>query len=858
MTGLMLGNGEVGVLCYVSGTKIILVINRSDLWDDADFGVFNSSALDEEELHTTLRHGGRIMIDFKIPIFDLIYLSDFFGRLSLAEGRLELKASGPFGSVDFSAFVCYDRDVLVCTVDNRISDSTIPVEIVVERFGSRMFHRWYNQVNPDASLGLAGTESRVIDGGGCITHELTGGRFALGCIVTGSNGLIPKFSTEGCNRVRSSFSGKDATTFELICSITEPTGKDPVAQAEENMQTARTIGAKALLEIHRESWKTFWLRSLMESGDDFLDNLWHLVMYYSNSSQRGKYPGRFCGLLWNWQRDFQAWGFYFYFNQQQIYWPLNAAGHHDLLTSYLDMRFNGLEHAKEDAEKIFGVQGAVVSDVSERRGYNSKSEFRNHTPVAQIAMEFWKQYQYTGDLRFLKEQALPYMTAAAVFFAFLFEKDADGTYHAKSGLGYEGGPLMRDVISEIVTAHVLFSAVLEALEITAASHPEREKWHEISENLAELQTLDQPEDVIERRNDGFVLKKGFFKEGAVPDGRTFAAGWGLEEERLMTSFSPYPADDLAVHTHPMWLLKGLMPRLVRNGIPEATYGLVNRDAWNAVLPDTNVYNDKIFPGVELSSVFPSGYIGLSQKTTEDYAIAVSTAKLYSCDLHGWIPFGPILARLGLSDEVSRMLEEIYERESVQVNGTVVDSSGLAGEWAGPEAPLDLRSSLARYTTTKARVPIQTKTFRFCCIYSGIASTMNEMLLQSHDGIIRVAPAADRRRHSRFTLHAVGGFVVSAEIERGEVLWVAIRSARGETCRLQSPWQRAFVYINGIYKESPTEDLIIHETDADDLLMFVPKREIFDTWETVAIRPEPNMREKRCHVGKNMLGMPRTF
>lgn len=260
----------------------------------------------------------------------------------------------------------------------------------------------------------------------------------------------------------------------------------------------------------------------------------------------------------------------------------------------------------------------------------------------------------------------------------------------------------------------------------------------------------------------------------------------------------------------------------------------------------------------MRDVVPSGYIGLSRRDTDEYSAAVTSAKLFSNDMHGWVPFSAILARLGLSEEFSHMLEEIYEREPVQVNGTRVDSSGLAGEWAGPEAPLDLRSSMARYTTGTGRFPNQTKSFRFFSIHSDMANGMNEMLLQSHDGIIRPAPAADSRRSARFTLHAVGGFVVSAEIDNGCVSWVAVESRRGERCRLANPWRRAEVFRNGAFEASSAKSLISIDTHAGDLLMVLPDRESFEKWETIPIRHEPNKREKRCSIGKNMLGMPRTF
>ena len=149
----------------------------------------------------------------------------------------------------------------------------------------------------------------------------------------------------------------------------------------------------------------------------------------------------------------QQWNFYFHWNQQQLYWPLNAAGFHELANPYLDFRFNSLRHAKKDANEIFNADGAFFSDVTERNGYNRiDSDVKdNHTPVAEIALEFWRQYQYTSDKKYLKEKALPFIIEAARFFESVLEKD-DGFYHAKGGTGYEGWIKLKDGLTELGSA----------------------------------------------------------------------------------------------------------------------------------------------------------------------------------------------------------------------------------------------------------------------------------------------------------------------------------------------------------------------------------------------------------------------
>ena len=98
---------------------------------------------------------------------------------------------------------------------------------------------------------------------------------------------------------------------------------------------------------------------------------------------------------------------------------------------YLDYRFRSLPIAKRDAKRLFNADGAFFSDVADRRGYNSEAEKNNHTPVAQIALDFWRQYKFTCNKVFLKEKVLPFMLEASKFMESLFMEDSVGVYHGK-------------------------------------------------------------------------------------------------------------------------------------------------------------------------------------------------------------------------------------------------------------------------------------------------------------------------------------------------------------------------------------------------------------------------------------------
>ena len=495
--------------------------------------------------------------------------------------------------------------------------------------------------------------------------------------------------------------------------------------------------------------RPFWLRSLMDSGDDYLDNLWHLTMYYANASQRGRYPGRFIGGLWAFSHDVQQWTFYFHWNQQEIYWPLNAAGHNDLVRSYLEYRFNALPYSRQDAHDFFGTDGAVISDVTDRLGNNSAAEFANHTPVAQVAMDLWRQYQFTGDAVFLKERALPYMLEAARFFESLFERGAEGLYHAREGLGYEGWIQLRDPITELVCGRVLFAAVLDALRQAEVNEPRAAHWQDILDHLAPLPVAER-DDCIADEHGKLLLQRGCFKGQQVSSRRTYAAGWGIKEKQLLCS--KVAADEPV------------------QGFPDAYTALhhleKNDTVFSSLREDMKGY-DGIFPYVEYATVFPSGAVGLAQKGTEAYELAANTAKLYAPDCMGWDPLPIVFARLGLRDELAEILKHWPARWQFYCNGF-----GHYGprDIQKAEASLRFRTNQVRDVAhpDEKRFPFAMWPFRHMGMesMSVLACAMNESLLQSHDGVLRVAPAARSEGHARFTLHAVGGFVVSAELADG--------------------------------------------------------------------------------------------
>ncbi|MDR2086568.1 MAG: hypothetical protein LBP72_05275 [Dysgonamonadaceae bacterium] len=96
--------------------------------------------------------------------------------------------------------------------------------------------------------------------------------------------------------------------------------------------------------------------------------------------------------------------------------------------------------------------------------------------------------------------------------------------------------------------------------------------------------------------------------------------------------------------------------------------------------------------------------------------------------------------------------------------------------------------------------------------------VNECLMQSYDGTIRLYPNWDRTKDAEFsTLRAVGAFLVSSRQANGTVEYVRILSEKGRPCRMKNPWGNAAVRLtrNGTPAETLQGEFLSFKTNAGE-------------------------------------------
>lgn len=163
---------------------------------------------------------------------------------------------------------------------------------------------------------------------------------------------------------------------------------------------------------------------------------------------------------------------------------------------------------------------------------------------------------------------------------------------------------------------------------------------------------------------------------------------------------------------------------------------------------------------ELAPVFPSGEVGLN---SPDYARAVRTFFGHgrAHNLYGWSLDALVAARLGLRNHIAALLRQHVEEFQIYPQGFYHNTAKCDADRTDRNPYLEPLGVLA--------------------------TTLNEMCVQGHDGLIRLFPALPRSWEATFQLQAAGGFGVLAQITDGTVVWAAIQSREGGLCHVANPW-----------------------------------------------------------------------
>jgi alpha-L-fucosidase 2 len=106
--------------------------------------------------------------------------------------------------------------------------------------------------------------------------------------------------------------------------------------------------------------------------------------------------------------------------------------------------------------------------------------------------------------------------------------------------------------------------------------------------------------------------------------------------------------------------------------------------------------------------------------------------------------------------------------------------------------------------------------------AAVPLTINEMLMQSYEGVLRIFPNWNHAKDASFDkLRAYGAFVVSSSLKNGSVEYVNLLSEKGRNCTMENPWPGKKVQLtrNGQQAETLMGKTFVFNTKTNEKINF---------------------------------------
>jgi hypothetical protein len=229
----------------------------------------------------------------------------------------------------------------------------------------------------------------------------------------------------------------------------------------------------------------------------------------------------------------------------------------------------------------------------------------------------------------------------------------------------------------------------------------------------------------------------------------------------------------------------------------------------------------------------------------------------------------VAARLGLGNDVLKMMQNGIRRQQHFPQGLFynIDHWYNLSLYMDSVKKPDITTQRDYIYDERSHYPnkLPAKPFIQCGLepLSIYGAAVNEMLLQSNEGKIRVFPAIPDNWATSFKLLARGAFVVSCERQKdGTIPTIFIESQKGNDCKVVNPWPDSEVEVwvlgskkNQVRHQKPGKNVIVFKT-SPGLNYIIVKKGVAATPEMKVYKGLPNESPKTFFEAK--LGKNRNF
>jgi len=285
----------------------------------------------------------------------------------------------------------------------------------------------------------------------------------------------------------------------LICLARGENSSAAIASGSATLSEQAAKGMPAIFENVKLWWGDYWAdMPEIELPDESFSRLLNYFLYkFGAATAPGGHPS---GLQGPWAEEYQMtpWNgdYHWNVNIQQIYTLAVHANHPEHMIPLFDMveseSFSSI--MRQTAKRLYGVDDGLAltmgtDDRGRQVGGLSPASAIDQACGGWLAQLYWLYFQYTGDVKFLRERAYPFMRGVMRAYEGMLEKSNGGyqmpvgisaeyRYHDANGQLITFGP---NPSYQFACIHMLLNALFEACEVLGLD-PES-SWHDIKRNL---------------------------------------------------------------------------------------------------------------------------------------------------------------------------------------------------------------------------------------------------------------------------------------------------------------------------------------------------------------------------------------
>jgi hypothetical protein len=313
------------------------------------------------------------------------------------------------------------------------------------------------------------------------------------------------------------FTPADGKLEAFVTVVTSSDGDDLLGIAKQRLATIEPKGFDGVLQENLGWWNAFYDKRedgrvfYGSSGQSATDDI--RAIYRSWTCNHGggtKTDMRRYEVSASYalpERDFQEWDSAPCYNEI-FHTSRFVRNWGDSVDMYKKLIWHWLPGAKQNAHDMFGMPGMLIS-----HGYLPpvKPDKYVHTTITlelclgtmgQIMKPVWDEWDYGGDVNYLREQCYPLMREMAMFYAAYAKKGSDGYYHVIPSMEEERWGIYpqfarnKDVISSLCMFRWGLTRAADAAEFLGVDAELREQWRQVANQLVPYPTWKKPQGMI--------------------------------------------------------------------------------------------------------------------------------------------------------------------------------------------------------------------------------------------------------------------------------------------------------------------------------------------------------------------------